>query len=146
MSWVRDRADAQVHVLVTSSTTGAGGREYEMAFMGRTPQGEYSDRATHTSLPTDTDRETLDAFTETLALGLARYANAAGYRGIVRLEAVAPEGAEPREGLVSSEEVEDPWDLWSFRIGANGDIDGESTRPTARLNSNLSARRRPGGP
>lgn len=141
VSWVRDRADAQVHVLVTSSTTGAGGREYEMAFMGRTPQGEYSDRATHTSLPTDTERETLDAITETLALGLARYANAAGYRGLVRLEAVAPEGAEPQEGLVSAEEVEDPWDLWSFRVGANGDLEGESTEQTVQLNSSLSASR-----
>jgi hypothetical protein len=31
--YVRDRTDADVHVLVTSAQTGAGGQEYTLAFM-----------------------------------------------------------------------------------------------------------------
>jgi hypothetical protein len=37
--------------------------------------------------------------------------------------------------------VSDPWNLWSFRINANGDIDGESTEREYRLSSNVSASR-----
>jgi broad specificity polyphosphatase/5'/3'-nucleotidase SurE len=35
--YVRDRTDADVHVLVTSAETGAGGREYTLGFIGLGP-------------------------------------------------------------------------------------------------------------
>src|ERR1043165_9572245 len=33
VNWVRDRADAQVHVLITTQTT-SGGQEFTLAFIG----------------------------------------------------------------------------------------------------------------
>lgn len=34
VNYVRDRKEADIHVLVTSLRTGAGGREYTLAFIG----------------------------------------------------------------------------------------------------------------
>ena len=34
VDWVRDRRDAQVHVIVTSERTGSGGRSYRLDFIG----------------------------------------------------------------------------------------------------------------
>ena len=141
VNWVRDRADAQVHVLVVSTGTGSGGREYQMTFMGRGSQSEYSDDMTYTSRAQDTQRETLDGLAHALALGLARFANTAGYRSLVRLQGVATNGQNQRSALVSAEEVSDPWNLWSFRIGGGGDLSGESTQESLRLNGNFNASR-----
>lgn len=41
VNWMRDRQDADVHILVTPQTTGAGGRLYTLAFIGR---GDYQGR------------------------------------------------------------------------------------------------------
>lgn len=141
VTWVRDPADAQVHVIVVSTGTGAGGRAYEMEFQGRNGLAAYRDRIVYTSVPTDTERETLDGMTHALGLGLARFANTAGYRGIVRLEGSGPAGARPAPGLVSAEEVDDPWNLWAFRIGGSGNGERESTVETLRLNGDVSASR-----
>jgi hypothetical protein len=141
VTWVRDRTDAQVHVIVVSTGTGGGGRAYEMEFQGRNGLSGYTDHVVYTSRPTDTERETLDGMTHVLALGLARFANAAGYRGIVRLEGVPQNGSRPAQGLVSAEEVEDPWNLWAFRVGGSGNLEGEATSKNLRLNSSASASR-----
>lgn len=141
VNWVRDRADAQVHVLVVSEGTGSGGRAYQMTFMGRGAQADYSDGMTYTSQSVDTQRETLDGMAHTLALGLARFASASGYRSLVRVQGTSTNGQLQRAGLVSAEEVDDPWNLWSFRFGGGGDLSGESTQESLRLNGSFNASR-----
>lgn len=143
VNWVRDRTDANVHVIMTSSATGASGREYELDFQG--VQGiersvVYQDVLRIQTLPTDTEREALDAISHTLGLGLARYANSVGYRGIVALSATDSRDSTLGR-VVSDDEVDDPWKLWFFRLNGNGNLDGESTSQTVRLNSSFSASR-----
>ena len=43
VAWVRDRQVAQVHLLITSRRTGAGGRENTLAFIGRDDMASVSD-------------------------------------------------------------------------------------------------------
>jgi len=141
VNWVRDRQDAHVHVIMTSQETGAGGREYRLDFLGRGAAEAYRDQVLHNALATDTEREALDGIVHALALGLARFANASGFRGLVRIEGAAAEGLDPSARVVSAEEVEDPWNLWVFRVGANGNLEGEETEKDARFSGNFSASR-----
>jgi hypothetical protein len=144
VSWVRDQQDAQLHVIVTNQNTGAGGREYQMDFMGRGPYESYRDNVTFQSLPTDTERERLDAVSYALGVGFARFAQVAGVRGLVRIEADeggGPDETQPPEGIVAPEEVQDPWNLWVFRINGNGNLDGESTQKNRRFNGGFNASR-----
>ncbi len=60
VTWVRDQQDADLHVIMTSQTTGANGREYQLDFMGREEYEDYEDQTLIQSLPTDTQRERLD--------------------------------------------------------------------------------------
>lgn len=142
VNWVRDGADADVHVIMTSSATGAGGREYQLDFMGLRGIERsvvYEDQLRVQALPTDTEREALDALVHGLGLGLANYANNVGFRGIARIV-----GSEPPEGsrlVVAESEVDDPWNLWFFRFNGNGNLEGESTNETVELNTSLSASR-----
>ncbi len=136
VNWVRNREVADVHVIMTAQGTGAGGREYLFDFIGTDEENPYSDEHSYQSLPTDTDREVLDALANTLALGLAMFANQSGYRGLVTL--TAAESGQP-EGLVSPDEVDDPWNLWVFRVRGEAGVDGESSYRNVSLESSLAA-------
>ena len=141
VSWVRDQQDVHLHVVMTSQSTGANGREYQLDFMGREEYEDYEDQTLIQSLPTDTQRERLDGVSYALGLGFARFAQYAGFRGIVRLESSQGGPDFQAIGLVSSEEVQDPWNLWVFRINGNGNFNGESTRTTRRFSGGFSASR-----
>ena len=141
VNWVRDPADSHVHVIVTSQGTGAGGREYQLDFIGRERWEEYQDQVVYQSLPTDTQRESLDGLTQTLGVGIARFAGSAGFRGIVRLEGGEPAGPDPAAGVVAPQLVDDPWNLWVFRFGAGGNLEGEDTQSDVRFNGFLNASR-----
>ena len=139
--WVNDKEDADVHLIMTSQATGAGGREYLFDFIGAGKETAYRDQRTHRSLPTDTDREVLDGIAHTLGLGLAMFADEAGYRGLVTLSAADREQAAAARGVVSRDEVEDPWNLWVFRLDGEVGIDGETTRRRTSLEGGFSASR-----
>ena len=136
VNWVNDKEVADVHVIMTSQGTGAGGREYLLDFMGTEEENPYSDQHSYQSLPTDTDREVLDGISNTLALGMAMFANQSGYRGLVTLTAAE---SGQLEGLVSPDEVDDPWNLWVFRIRGEAGVEGESTYRNISLESGFAA-------
>ena len=141
VNWVRDQEVADVHVIMTSLRTGTGGLEYRLDFLGHGAQDGYDDSHLFQTLSTDTDREQLDQVSHMLGIGLALFANTAGYRGLVTLEGPDPESAGQGERLVSQDEVNDPWNLWSFRVTGSANLDGESTRETTRITGSFSASR-----
>ncbi len=141
VNWVRDREVADVHLIMTSLRTGAGGYEYRLDFLGHGLQDGYDDTHLFQTLSTDTDREQLDQIAHMLGIGLALFANTAGYRGLVTLTGPNPESAGQGQRLVSRDEVDDPWNLWSFRINGSANLDGESTRSNTRINGSVSASR-----
>ena len=143
---VRDQRDAHVHVIMTSQTTGAGGREYLLDFMGVGAYEGYEAESRYQSLPTDTERERLDGIALTLGLGFATFATESGFRDIVEvgglgLAAGDPAAAAAQLGLVSPDQVEDPWNLWVFRINASGNIDQESKQERRRLRTSFNVSR-----
>ena len=93
------------------------------------------------SIGTDTEQEQRDGIVETLAVGLARFSTLAGLRGVVSIEGTPASGLDPTARVVSAQEVDDPWNLWVFRLGGSGNVSGESTRETVRVSWNASASR-----
>ncbi len=139
VNWVRDRADAQVHVIVTGIQTGSGGREYRVDFVGLGELAARDDRLTHTSLGTDTQEEILLGISRALGVGLARYANLAGLGG--RLQVRQAEGTPGTDRLVTASEVDDPWDFWVFELEADANFSGESSRKTRFFGGSLEVSR-----
>jgi len=141
VNWVRDRQDADVHVIVTSQSTGAGGREYRIDLTGREQAEDYQDEVTYATLPTDTDREELDGIAYTLEIALARFANQNGFPTLVDVEGLEVAGVDPAASVVAPGQVDDPWNLWVFRINGSADLDGEDTREETELRTSASASR-----
>jgi hypothetical protein len=135
ISYVRDRLDAELHVLVTSQDTGAGGEEYSFFFIGLRQWEGARDTLQYVSLPDETEDETRSGLVQTFKLGLVRYvaATPAGPRLGISFRGPAEEmGPEP---------VEDPWDLWVFRIRVSGEYEAESREDSRSFDGSLSASR-----
>ena len=142
VDWVRDAQDSNVHVIMTSQTTGAGGREYILDFIGRGPAEGYAAQSRYRANATDTQREELDAIAYTLALALAQFGNSEGFGGMLQIEPLngGLVGGVP-DRVLTAEEVDDPWNLWTFRLNGSGNFSGEETRTNIQLNTGLNASR-----
>ena len=147
VAWIREPRDAHVHVIMTSQQTGVGGREFVLDFIGNGTYQDYEVRSLYQALPTDTEREELDGVALALGLGLAQFATQAGFRdlvdltGLARVDEVSANLDALPEGLLSPDEVQDPWNLWVFRINANGNMDSESAQQSIRLRAGMRASR-----
>ena len=142
MNWVNDREVADVHVIMTSQGTGAGGREYVIDLLGTDPEAGYENSHRFRSVPTDTDVEVLEGISHTLGMGLALFASELGYRGLVSLEGPDPdESLSGVSGMVSPDEVDDPWNLWVLRLDGEAQVNGESTYSNTYLEGGFSASR-----
>lgn len=137
VSWVRDRTASDVHILVTQQSTGGGGQEYTLAFMGQRASTGKTDTIRFVTRQSATSDEIRRSVTRVLKLGLIRYvANTAiaerlGVTLAPATTASAATSAKPR----------DPWNLWVFSVGANGNVNGERSSEFNSAGGNLSARR-----
>ena len=97
--WVRQQQDADIHVIMTSQTTGANGREYQLDVIGREAYADYEDQSFYQALATDTRRERLDGVSYSLGLAFARFAQYAGFRDLVSLQATRRAGGTIRRSV-----------------------------------------------
>lgn len=136
VEYVRERQDADLHVLVTSQTTGAGGREYHLRFIGlRTLQGQDLERRFVTP-PAATSDQIRVRLVETLAVGLVRYVADRPEADRLRVSLFRPPGPPPSAGP-----AHDRWNRWVFTIGGNGFFSGESRSSSSNFSGSLRARR-----
>ena len=146
VNWVRLPDDSDVHMIMTSQATGAGGRDYRLDFIGSGSFG-YERQLSYQAPPTNTDRETLDEIARTIGVGLLHFATVNGFfDDISTFQEVSTgllngQGPDPGERVVAQEEVDDPWDFWVFRLGGRTELNGEQTRRTQRIDGNFSASR-----
>ena len=136
VDYVREPADAQLHVLVTSQETGAGGDRFTFFFIGQRQFDGRADTLIVTTRQDATDDEERDALTRTLALGLVPFAARTELAGGL---IVGYEG-EP-SGERTTEPVSDPWNLWVFRTRLGTTLSGEETEREISLDGSLSASR-----
>ena len=120
VNWVRDRQDADLHLLITDQETGGGGWQYTLDYLGRRAFDGVAKSTTFVADRNDTDAEIRDRLTQSIALGLVQFVEGTPLAPRLRVVYEAPE-------LVAVEREEnDPWNLWVFRIGGEGSISGES--------------------
>jgi hypothetical protein len=135
VNYVRDRMDAQLHVLVTQQSTGAGGLEYTLHFIGLGALESRQDTLRYVSLPDETDDETRTGLVRTFKLGLVPYVSSTplGRRLDVRYQG-------PR-GVPTAEEQADPWNLWVFETRVSAEVSGESRSSDQTFDGSFGANR-----
>ena len=69
VNYVRDRKEADIHVLVTSLRTGAGGREYTIAYIGQNKFEGVNGTQKYFSEQTDTQDEIREGMVKSMRWG-----------------------------------------------------------------------------
>jgi len=137
IDYVRDRQDAQVHILVTNQSTGGGGTEFTLHFIGQQQLANLSDTLKYVS-PTNASPDDLrHGLARLVRLGLVRYYAHLGQAGPFDVTYTAPTGVD--KGAKAA--TKDRWNLWVYRISANGYGSGEKSDNFVSLNGSLSATR-----
>jgi hypothetical protein len=135
VNYVRDRLEADVHVLITVTETGAGGREYTAAFTGLgSLQGvDHTLRAVTT--PSDTEDMIRRQLATTLRIGLLNYVTRGGVPQ--RLNVDVELGTEKQRPAVAG----DRWNNWVFSVRASGSVEGEESQRQLQFGGSASADR-----
>jgi len=135
VDYVRDRNEADVHVLITSIETGAGGREYTAAFtgLGRLLGVDHSMKAvTTTSDSEDVIRRQIATM---LRIGLLNYVARGGVPQ--RLEVSVELGTEKQRPAVAG----DRWNNWVFSLRGSASVEGEESSRELEFGGSVSADR-----
>ena len=134
VDYVRNREDADVHVLVTTQDTG-GGRQWTLKFIGLGPHQGADQTLVYNSTQTATSDEVRAGFVEVFKRGLVRYAlnTAIADRLQVTLKKT-DEDEKPASG-------KDRWNFWVFEIEGGGNVDGEESQKGRSFNMSFDGNR-----
>ena len=137
VNWVRDREVADVHVLLTSQRSGAGGEQFTAAFLGVRQFGGRGDTLTFTTNPTTTSDESRRGVTRMLALGLVQFVARTPTGQSLRVL----RGDTTTGGNSQMLPARDPWKAWVLSVSLSGSTDGERYYKSKNVNSHFSADR-----
>jgi hypothetical protein len=135
---VRDSQSADIHVLVTTETTGGGGMRWKLQFIGLGRFQGHDEAVTFVTAQTDSPDMRRRALARWLRLGLATHA--AKVHGRPDLDIAHPahdETATPG----ATPPVTDPWDNWVINLNLSGNLSGEALSKSNSQRVNVSASR-----
>jgi hypothetical protein len=135
-NWTRDRLFADVQLLVTTLTTGSGGTEWTVAFIGRERFSGLVDTLTTNTLPNASEDDIRRALSAVFLRGLYRYAQRTPLAPRFTLSYAKPAGEQ-----VTPASVRDPWNFWTFETSVNSFINGEQQQRFTNLWATVEARR-----
>lgn len=132
VNYVRDRLQADVHVLITTQRTGSGGQEYTLTFIGQNKALGMNDTLIFATKQSDTQDMIRTTLISNLKIGFARYVAKTPLAEYLSVTYKRPTKAA---------QVVDRWDYWVFSISFNSFINGEKLQDYLSLWGSLSARR-----
>lgn len=132
VNYVRDRLEAQVHVLMSTQFTGGGGIEYTLTLIGQNDFQDVKDVQRYYSTRTDTDDDVRRGLVKTLALGLMSFVARTPIAGRIAVDYAPPE---------TPSELGDRWNSWVFSLSGDGWLSGEQTYRSRFVYGSFSANR-----
>jgi len=132
VNYVRDRLEAQVHILVTTQTTGGGGTEYTLNFMGQNDLKGTNDIQKYFSTTTDTSDDVRRGLVKALKLGLMSYVGKTPIARRITVDYHPPDKAGAGR---------DRWASWVFSLTGSGYFSGEESYMSRMADVSFSANR-----
>jgi hypothetical protein len=132
VNYVRDRLEAQVHILITTQTTGGGGREYTLNFMGQNDLKGTNDIQKYFSTTTDTSDDIRRGLVKALKMGLLSYVGKTPISRRITVAYLPPDKAGPGR---------DHWNFWVFSLTGSGYFSGEKSYKDQNADFSFSANR-----
>ncbi len=138
LDYMRDRADAQVHVLVTQEGTGGGGSKFTLNFIGLREFATVTDTLIYNASSDNSQDATRRGLARMIQVGVTPYLARTPHASRLRIT-MAPPGGPAGGGAAVPRH--DPWNFWTFRIGFNGSGNGESNSESKNFSGSVNASR-----
>ncbi|HWR82380.1 MAG TPA: hypothetical protein VN285_03685 [Candidatus Deferrimicrobium sp.] len=132
VNFVRDRKEADVHILITRQTTGSGGREFTVEFIGQGKYATMTDTLKCFTVTSDTDDKARNTVLRTLKMGLMRYVAKTPLAENLTIGYTKP---------LTPASVVDKWNYWVFSVGAGGWFEGQKSLSEISLWGEIEASR-----
>ena len=133
VNYVRDRKDADIHLLFTDEITGGGGREYTITYIGQKKFEGMNDTLKFSTNLTESEDEIRNKMVRTIKLGLVRY--------LLKTPVAQQLSVAYSKPSTISSIQEDEWDYWVYSAGIHSFLRGEQSSNFINLWGSLSARR-----
>lgn len=134
VDYVRDKEDADLHLIITRQRTGSGGIEYTLRFIGRSAFSDKDNRLIYVSPNSDTQDEERIGLVRYIKIGLIPYVS--GTSAIDNLDIIYDD-----TDLVQTSSEEDKWNNWVFELDGRSFFDGEENQKSLFLSGGVSADR-----
>jgi hypothetical protein len=132
---VRDREVADVHILITGQSTGSGGEEATLAFIGRGAFERANDELRYVAPPNSTSDAIRQGLVKKIKLGLMRYVSHSETADGVQIALAASAPKAPQQP------THDPWNYWVMSVRFSGSVSGESATTYQSFSGGASANR-----
>ncbi|MBI4064380.1 MAG: hypothetical protein HY401_08795 [Elusimicrobia bacterium] len=134
VNFVRERQDADIHVLLLDEPTGGGGKKYTFQFIGQNKFAGKNEALSYASKPLDTGDELRKRDVQHLNLGLLCYVGQSPIKDSLKLDVKLNDAAKlPPE--------KDKWNNWAFATELNGYFNAEETTKSGFLYGTAAANR-----
>jgi hypothetical protein len=135
VDYMRDRRDADVHLLITTRDTGGGGTEYTLKFIGLGSFAGVEQTLQYAATQISTADERRKALAEVIKQGLVRYESESPQSQRLKITFT------PEQGATKPTAATDPWNLWVFRTNVGGSFNGEQSTKSRSIRGSASANR-----
>jgi len=133
VNYVRDPKESQVHVIITQSTTGSGGTEFNFMFIGKKEFKGMDDTIKQATSVNNTLDENRNEIVRVLKMGLMRYVMKTPGNKLIEIKSNLPEAG--------NENVQDKWKSWVYNVNLSGYGSGDKNYTQLQLSSSASARK-----
>jgi hypothetical protein len=131
-----DNANADVHLLITSQSTGSGGDEYNLIFFGQHYFNNQTDTLRFSIGPDGTEFEERDLLLKYIKTGLIPFI--AKTTSAKNIEINLKNADSTANGHSDSTITQDPWNAWVIRLGAGGNINADANYKNTNYYGNFS--------
>ena len=132
VSYVRDRFEADLHLLITSQTTGSGGSDYTLFLLGQGKFGGKNDTLHYIANTNNTEDETRAGLVQILKMGLLPYIAKLPGDLPITITYTGNAGEETKQ-------ADDKWNSWVYSISSYVNANISSIFTSYNLSGNLSA-------
>ena len=135
INFVRDQADADVHLIITRQGTGSGGTLYTLNYIGQNTFNDLTNEFTFTSYDSDTDEEERNGLVRNVKLGFISF--------LTEIDALTGFDLAyiGNNNTISNIQENDRWKSWIFELGGNSWFSGQESQSNLNMNGRFRVRR-----
>ncbi|MBT3501001.1 MAG: hypothetical protein HOB40_10885 [Candidatus Marinimicrobia bacterium] len=119
LNFVRDRHDADIHILETTQNTGAGGKEHTIIFLGQFDFDGKNDTLNFISNVDDSDDQIRSERVRLIQIGLVPY--------LLKTSVLSQMSININQEIVAKKITTDKWNNWVYSISGNGFLNAQQS-------------------